>query len=248
MSHFGFSFVVGALVLAAVASTACTHNTTVHVRAPERVALQSKCVDTECDAGRRAASVSKAFEDCIAVASDACDYAILCPDFEQTCALECATEKCYAASPCIQYSWTAQIQNAVATPGVEEACQAAYAPKSTRCGVKLTDENLVAIDAECTNAAVTSTEAGVAYYTCLGASACGKAAACDQPSSFGAELCSMPMGSCLSSCQDPDHGGLDGLGSRLKPALLDAARTCMNQTTCEAVTGCIAAWQKLLED
>jgi hypothetical protein len=246
MPHFGFSFAVGALVLGSVASTACTNHTVVHVRAPERVVLESKCIDTECDAGRREQAGSKACKDCIGVSVDICDYDPACPSTEELCRLECATEKCYAPSPCIESSWTAHLENFVATPGIAEACQAANAAAATRCGYPPSDIATAWVEAECAQAALANTEAGAAYLGCLGTSACGEVADCDRPSSFGADLCAMPTGGCLSGCQDPGHGRLDGLGSRLKPALLDAARQCMNETSCDDVIGCMAAWQKLV--
>jgi hypothetical protein len=247
MSRLVVSLSIAALGLAAITSTACTHHTTVLVRPAEDVVFDAKCIDTECEVGRRAAARSKACQDCIGAWADGCAYDPLCPDADQICAHECATEKCYGPSACVEYTWTAQIEHVSATPGVEEACQKAYADHDARCGVQLTEDRAAIRDTECAQAALADTDAAVPYYECLGASECGKIPSCEKPSSFGAELCAMPSGSCVSSCHDPGHGSLDGLGSLLKPALLDAAQTCMKETSCDEVNRCMDAWRKLFE-
>ncbi len=72
MSRFVLYLSIASLGLAAVALPACTHHTTVIVRTPERVVFETKCIDTKCEAGRRAASRSKACEDCIGAWADGC--------------------------------------------------------------------------------------------------------------------------------------------------------------------------------
>ncbi len=117
------------------------------------------------------------------------------------------------------------MDHVVATPGVEAACQAAYADESTRCAFQPNDDDI-------SNAAFETVE-------------CGKIPPSENLSEFGAELCAMPAGSCLSSCHDPNHGSLDALGGRLKPALLDGAGACMSETSCNDVNRCIDAWRTL---
>jgi hypothetical protein len=214
--------------------------------AAEHVTFETKCAKTECEARVDATpALTPACKSCIGVWADACADDPLCPDAEQSCRTECATEKCYGASPCLEYSWTAQLEHPVATPGVEAACQAAYADESTRCGFQPNADDIIRINAECTKAALTNTDAGVAYYAAFEAFECGEVPS-DKLSAFGAELCAMPAGVCLSSCSDPNHGGLDALGSRLKPDVLDGARTCMSETSCDEVNRCMDAWRTLI--
>jgi hypothetical protein len=192
MSRLLFSLSVATLALAAVTSTACTHRTTVIVRTPERVVFETKCIDTECEAGRRAASRSKACKDCIGAWVDGRAY-----------------------------------------------------DESTRCGFQPNDDDITRINAECTKAALTNTDAAVAYYAAFETDECGELPLSENLSEFGAELCAIPAGSCLASCHDPNHGSLDALGDRLKPALLDGARACMGGASCDEVNRCIDAWRTL---
>jgi hypothetical protein len=243
MSRFAFSFALGALVLVSVASTACAEHTTVHVHAAESVSFDATCTKTVCEAIADATpAISQACKDCISTCVDAD-----CLDTDFVCEEDCRRPACNAPpSACARKAWLGNIQNGVATPGVETACEKAAADRLARCAPG-TVEDIAGVNAQCARAALVGTEVAAAYYECYGAAACSALALdCNAPSTLGDELCAMSGASCSTFCDDASRAAYNAIGGRLKPALHEGAKTCLNQATCDDVNGCMDAWFELV--
>lgn len=243
MSRFVFSLSIAALGLAGVASSACTNHVVV-VTHPELVTMNATCTKTVCDAIDVATPVTDECKQCWV----SCTESLYCGDPKYECADRCQRPYCEDRAACAEHAWVGNLQNVSPTPAVGAACHKAYADVAMRCSWKVTDDVVAHENDDCARAAISSIEAAVPYWACLGASECGHLALdCGQPSTFGDELCSMRGASCLSHCGDDGHDGFDALGSRLKPAFLAAAKACLNKDTCEEVNGCLDAWRKLVD-
>jgi hypothetical protein len=134
------------------------------------------------------------------------------------------------------------------TPGVLDACVSATQRFDARCGVALDAAETAKLARDCKQLAQTHGEGAFAWLACRGGASCeAPAAGCEQTSTFGDELCTMPTMSCSSYCTDRFRRFLDEIAPRLKPALLAAARTCGTQKLCGDATSCMSAWLTLIE-
>lgn len=143
--------------------------------------------------------------------------------------------------------WTAHPQLAE-TPGVVDACMRSTQQFAERCGVAVTEKDAAKASADCKQLAQTHGEGAIPWLACRGAAPCDTpATGCDQTSAFGDELCASPIMRCSAYCSDDFRAFLDEIGSRLKPALLAAAKTCGTQKLCGDASACMSAWLTLLE-
>ena len=134
------------------------------------------------------------------------------------------------------------------TPGVLDACVSSTQRFDERCSVTLTEEDAAKVTLDCKQLAQTHGEGAIPWLACRGAAPCETpAVGCDQTSTFGDELCASPAMSCSSYCSDSFRRFLDEIASRLKPALLSAAKTCGAQRLCGDASACMSAWLTLLE-
>lgn len=237
---------VGCMLFASIGSAACSEHTIVIARPSDVVTLEKSRVQTFCAANneRRRRDCSRCESGCYDLVLQGCDPTSVC---RPICTPELCTDEA-ADTKCEKTAWTAHV-SLTATPGVEAACQKAYADSWAQCGGQPTDEDVAGKNEECANAALIDAETGVAYYACLGASACGKLAAdCEQASTLGDEVCAMRGASCTEApCNDASRAGLNDIGSHLKPAMLAAAKTCLSQSTCDDVGACMREWWKLID-
>ncbi|MEA2748013.1 MAG: hypothetical protein QOI41_2156 [Myxococcales bacterium] len=245
MSRLLVSLSIAALGLAAVTSTACTQHTTVITIAPELVTMVKACKQTACAANneRRSQDCSRCESECDDLVLQGCDSATVCV----SCTLQPCTDDA-ADAICEKSEWTTRV-SLRATPGVEDACLKAYADFWAQCSAQPTEDDVTRKDARCANAALIESEAARPYYACVAAAECGKPATdCEQPSTLGDELCAMRGASCMEApCDDASRAGLNDIGSHLKPAMLAAAKTCLSQTSCDDVAGCMREWWKLID-
>jgi hypothetical protein len=134
------------------------------------------------------------------------------------------------------------------TPGVLDACVTSTRRFDARCGVALTADDEAKLTRDCKRLAQTHGEGAIPWLACRGAAACETpAVGCEQSSAFGDELCTSPAMSCSTYCSERFRGFLDEIAPRLKPALLNAARTCGTQKLCGDATACMSAWLTLIE-
>jgi hypothetical protein len=134
------------------------------------------------------------------------------------------------------------------TAAVTDACVRSTQQLRTRCSVALTSDDAAKTVRDCKQFAQTHGEGAIPWLACRGAAPCETpAVACDQTSTFGDELCASPAMSCSSYCTDTFRLFLDEIASRLKPAMLAAAKTCATQELCGEATACMSAWLTLLE-
>ncbi len=134
------------------------------------------------------------------------------------------------------------------TPGVAEACLRSTRQFSAHCDVVFDEQQAAKVAADCKLLALTHSAGAIPWLECLATAECATSAtACVQTSTFGDELCASGIMRCSSYCSDSFRRYLDDVGARLKPAVLEAARTCGNQKLCGEASACMSAWLMLLE-
>lgn len=238
------SFAFASTFVLALSAAACTQNTSA---AEETVTMQKTCVKTACQAidEIRERGCSKCRAECGSL--DGCSAA-------EVCDASCSSEPCTAdlAARCDETAWTADLPT-TATPGLAQACLDSGTALDARCDVTRTPEDIARKEATCNRRALILTEAVLPFYACIASIGCkleGVDRCAAPPSDFGDQVCAAIDARC------PSHGELDGAdlcerlntaGALRKPSMLEAARQCSHQPTCEDINGCMAGWWKLLQ-
>lgn len=247
MSRFLYSLSLALIVALGIA--ACTEPTAgagTRQEGEEAVTMRKTCVKTACQSinEMRDRGCSKCREECGSL--DGCSAADVCD-------ASCTSEPCSAdlAAKCDETAWTADLPT-TPTPGLAQACLDVGTEFSTRCDITRTPEGIARTEATCNRDARILTEAALPLYACVASIGCkleGADECAAAPSDFGDQVCAAIDVRC------PSHGQLDGVdlcerlngvASLLKPSMLDAARQCSNQLTCEDITGCLSGWWQLM--
>lgn len=229
------ALMVGSILFFAATLAACAGDD--DEGASSSMKLTTKCEQTRCDA--RHARDSLACSRCTSAALNAMYYSSSI-DVGSSCTYSCSTSTCDESdrTTCEDTSFSFEVQ-APPDPKLQEGCERMF-DHAKACGTTTTVDK-----ARCATWAKVERPEMVAVYECAANAACDSSASCGEPAkgAFGSEICDGLRGRCADEpCSAELRATVDDLGSWLKTDVKDAARSCLEQRSCNDARGCFNAW------